>query len=288
MSHFTVMVIGENIEKQLQPFHEFECTGTNDEFVVDVDITEEIAQAVADGKSLNDALGEYGLDDKRVTDEKDVRKDSTHKYGYAIVRRGKLIKAVNRTNPNKQWDWYELGGRWSGFLKLKPGAQGDNGDQSHKAGWCDSALKRDIDFEGMRAAAQEREAKRFDAYLSVLAGREEPDWEVIRAKYSEADIGKARKEYHDHPVIIDLRKEKFWSTEHLRGKTLEQVIAAARNEAVSTFAVLKDGQWYERGSMGWWGIIVDEEDAATWHQKVSELLDSIPNDERISIVDCHI
>ena len=35
MSHFTVLVIGENIDQQLAPFHEFECTGTNDEFVKD-------------------------------------------------------------------------------------------------------------------------------------------------------------------------------------------------------------------------------------------------------------
>ena len=27
MSHFTVMVIGPDIADQLQPFHEFECTG---------------------------------------------------------------------------------------------------------------------------------------------------------------------------------------------------------------------------------------------------------------------
>ena len=37
MSHFSVMVIGGNVEEQLQPYHEFECTGINDQYVVDVD-----------------------------------------------------------------------------------------------------------------------------------------------------------------------------------------------------------------------------------------------------------
>ena len=41
MSHFSVLVIGGNIKKQLQPYHEFECTGTDDQYVVDVDKTDE-------------------------------------------------------------------------------------------------------------------------------------------------------------------------------------------------------------------------------------------------------
>lgn len=47
MSHFVVAVITENgteeeVAHQLQPFHEYECTGTEDEFVVWVDETEEV------------------------------------------------------------------------------------------------------------------------------------------------------------------------------------------------------------------------------------------------------
>lgn len=35
MSHFTVLVIGPNYEEQLAPYHEFECTGCDDEYVQD-------------------------------------------------------------------------------------------------------------------------------------------------------------------------------------------------------------------------------------------------------------
>lgn len=41
MSHFAVIVIGPDFEKQLAPYHEFECTGTVDEYVQSVDETEE-------------------------------------------------------------------------------------------------------------------------------------------------------------------------------------------------------------------------------------------------------
>ena len=41
MSHFAILVIGEDVEKQLQPYHEYECTGTKDEYVIWVDEHEE-------------------------------------------------------------------------------------------------------------------------------------------------------------------------------------------------------------------------------------------------------
>ena len=42
MTHFTVLVVGPNPEQQLAPFHEFECTGKNDQYVQNVDVTEEL------------------------------------------------------------------------------------------------------------------------------------------------------------------------------------------------------------------------------------------------------
>ena len=61
MSHFTVLVIGENYERQLAPFHEFECTGEDDEYVKDIDITEEIKKNYEKEttKALKDPEGNY-------------------------------------------------------------------------------------------------------------------------------------------------------------------------------------------------------------------------------------
>ena len=48
MSHFTVLVVtnekptGEVLEKALAPFHEFECTGVDNEYVQDIDVTEKL------------------------------------------------------------------------------------------------------------------------------------------------------------------------------------------------------------------------------------------------------
>src|ERR1700694_4103533 len=71
MSHFTVLVIGEDPEVQLAPFHEFECTGTNDEYVQDIDILkqtqEEYQTSVRlmlrdEGGSLHDAYDDRFID----------------------------------------------------------------------------------------------------------------------------------------------------------------------------------------------------------------------------------
>ncbi len=41
MSHFTVLVVGDDPELKLAPYHEYESTGEKNEYVQDVDITEE-------------------------------------------------------------------------------------------------------------------------------------------------------------------------------------------------------------------------------------------------------
>ena len=53
-------------------------------------------------------------------------------------------------------------------------------------------------------------------------------------------------------------------------------------------AIVMDGKWYERGEMGWWGMVSNEQDTDAWNAQVSTLLDSLPDDTDISVVDCHI
>lgn len=307
MSHFTVMVIGDDFEGQLAPFHEFECTGINDQYVQDEDITEEIQSAIDEGDSIEDALDYHGLAEKIVDDESKVDKvgdDCEHKFGYAIVKDGKLIKAVNRTNPNRKWDWYQVGGRWSGFLTLKPEfvGQGQNGDRS----WtnrdeaisptkCDSALKSQIDFEGMRKEDGDAAAKRWDEAHAAIAGRTWKTWEQIGEEITEAPEGQnlwdvRRKAYHSQEGLTALRAvfdNPFANLdEYLVSR--EEYIQQYRDGAISTYALLKDGVWYEKGEMGWWGMSNDKMSQGEWNAQVAKLLDELPDDTRITIVDCHI
>ena len=106
MSHLLVLVVGDDIERQLQPYHDFDCTGTNDEHVQCIDITAEILARIDAGERLPGVLSDYGLKDHILADEAHARivgERAPDMRGYAVVQDGKLFKAVTRTNPNHKW-----------------------------------------------------------------------------------------------------------------------------------------------------------------------------------------
>lgn len=342
MSHFTVLVIGPDVEKQLQPFHEFECTGTDDEFVQDLDILEDARAEFpnstrsmvrlvdgtvcsryderfghtdpttgarswtlpADADQFEEpypSLAEYLRAERHehfvvgAGQEPDLA--DTHKYGYALVdEHGEVIKAVRRTNPNKKWDWWVLGGRWAGHLRLKPGAIGQMGRRGQRmsvesTGRADRAFKGDVDFEGMRAAAADEQGVHYDRVREVIADRDWRSWETIREVDHPGSIEAARVAYHAQPVIADLAATNllgmYDSPDRYR-VTRDEFVAAARDASYSTFALLKDGEWYESGRMGWWGTASDKKEPSVWNREFSKLVDGLPDDTLLSIIDCHI
>ena len=65
-------------------------------------------------------------------------------------------------------------------------------------------------------------------------------------------------------------------------------ILRERKEGVATFAVLMDGQWYERGNMGWWGMAANEKAQDAWEEEFWKLIEKLPPNTWLSIYDCHI
>jgi len=315
MSHFTVLVIGENPEEQLAPFHEFECTGINDQYVQDIDKTEEAKEEYEQSdkkESFAEFIdGWYGW--KPAIGEDDIEIDGRHKYGYVLMSKdGKeVIKCIDRTNPNRHWDWYVLGGRWTGFFKKlerrvievdsygypirptrfktgKPGILTPAADY----GFCDQALKRDIDFEFMRNEAQGKAEKEYDAAMKVIEGTEphEP-WSKIgpELKYTQ----EARDKYHSQPRVMAWKKADTEIFGHFSSAdnflcSRDKYISSARANAICTFAVIKDGQWFEKGRMGWWGMVSDEKEGLKWAEEFSSLIDGLSGDTLLSVYDCHI
>jgi hypothetical protein len=303
MSHFAVMVIGGDVEKQLQPFHEFECTGTNDEFVQDVDITEEVRGHMQGDEpmSLSEALEYEGInEDKIVGDESEVLKtgeEPTHKWGYAIVKDGQLIKAVNRTNPNKQWDWWVVGGRWSGFLKLKQGAHGELGNKglmgscaNDGPGRADHAVKGAIDFEGMRQEAGDEAAERWDKAAAIHGGKTWDTWEHTREVLHKGNINAAREHYNNQEIVKALSQvfTGFFVDLDQYQTPRDEFIQQARDKAAVLYAVVKDGKWIAKGEMGWFGMSDEKVSQEDWNREVNKMLDELPDDTLITVVDCHI
>lgn len=142
-------------------------------------------------------------------------------------------------NPNKKWDWWQIGGRYSGLLKLR-----DSGNV------VNSAKIKDIDFEGMtQARIQEYEAC----------------WKEAEGK--------------DNAT-------RYFMFGIEKNITLEDYLRKA--QMFTTFAViLPDGKWYEKGEMGWWACVSNEE--AEWEEKYKErFLDNADPEWTLTIVDCHI
>lgn len=315
MSHFSVMVIGNNVESLLAPFHEFECTGIDDKFVVDVDNTEEVKKEADEFKAKNDASDEEALqnalyyrdlEDRVVSDESDVDKGSTHKYGYAVVKDGQLVRAIKRTNPEKKWDWWVVGGRWSGHLTLKNGSA------------ANSSTVDCIDFDKMETDAALEAAHRYD---KVKAARAENSdlWDQVLALPSFEDLRKeigAFNETADEKSKRDVHSE-YWAGDRLNlNKILrdqegignffdlneilgieklsrEQFIKDSSVGVWLTYAAVQEDEngkpeWMSRGEMGWFGMSRDEISQGEWAEKMTKHIRGLPSDTTITIVDCHI
>ena len=210
MSHFTVMVVGSIPEDLLAKFDETIDVPQYVRYTKEELIAKE-KQAIEDYK--NGRYAEY-LKDKEtykadclnpqhieyLENEFPKRLTWTDEEIYAEIIKGYEEDEIGANgevystyNPDSKWDWYTLGGRWSGLLKTKD-------EQT-----TDVAIKSEI--------------LNFD--------------EVV------------------------------------------------------TFALLDaNGNWHERGDMGWWGVVSNEDDS--WEEKLKELKALIPDDELVSIYDCHI
>jgi len=179
-------------------------------------------------------------------------------------------------NPNAKWDWYALGGRWAGKLRLKPNAKGVHGDNNrnmfkaingealepYKPEWVDQARKGDIDFEEMARAYAKNAEETYDKFLV--------EYEEAKAKGEEEGNKAGGMAYFMYGVH---------NTSEDRTKFIPESREAyvKRCTGFSTFAVLKDGKWYEKGEMGWW-----------WMEEYQKLLADLPDDTLLSVIDCHI
>lgn len=304
MSHFSVIVLGPDVERQLAPFHEFECTGF-EEYVQDIDelaeAREEFTRAAEPGVTMAAFVeGHYGHRPV-VGEAPDLA--GAHKYGWMrATAAGDVVELVKRTNPNAKWDWWETGGRWTGFFMLKRGRKGTVGTPGlltapadSLAGFADVARKGDIDFGAMRDAHGARAGVRYDKVHALIAGRDVSPWATVYAAHP-GDIEAARIVYGAQPVVLelrasedaDLRRVDFGDGLASYLVTREQYVQAARDAAGVPFAIVKDGVWYERGTMGWWGMVADEKDSGQWEREAAALFDGQPASTLFTAVDCHI
>lgn len=289
MSHFTCMVIGFNAEEQLARFDENlqvpeYCRG---------EVSEKDKARMLDYYN-NEQGGNYqSFDACYEACGKDWDGNSYRKDADGIWRE------YSTYNPNSKWDWYQLGGRWSGSFRLKPGKKGVMGESGvfDNTPGIDQAFKKDIDFESMYREAREEAVKHYRQVVEACGGTipkleiQAPDRRRDLPK--DADYKKLWEEYHAQESVKMFREKvpgyPFGPELDDYQCTEEEYAQDRENAAIATFAYILNGTWHQRGQMGWFACVSDEAmSQVEWNKHMREMVDALPDDTLISIYDCHI
>lgn len=301
MSHFTVLVIGDNPEKQLAPFQENNMEDCPKEFL-EFDIQAEGIEGIkkhlkAEFNRWEERSKEEGRDKESVSKCLEWKKEAQEKldnesWDEVVSEEGWSKHEGNYGywhNPNAKWDWYQLGGRWQGMLKIKEGSTGQRGSRSLLQGGgtgigFDQAKLKDIDLDTMKDIDAKKAGEEYDKFHKTLGDLPFPPvWSKFREAFD--DIDDARKAYWENESAKAVGE---YHEPHRFNCTREEFQQRAKDDVLTTFAVLKDGEWYERGSMGWFGMVSNEKDPQEWGKQIQELLKNLPGETLISIYDCHI
>lgn len=333
MSHFTLLVVTterpdeDMLERLLQPWHEYESTGVDDDYVIDIDNTDSVRETwmetieaiqLADG-----TLDRHGNPQYWPTAIGKPQLSLPVGASVIMVPRSEVETAMGETieswaaayggwtsdgagnfyrhtNPEARWDWWVVGGRWSGFFRLKPGVSrivgqpGVFGPMREGHLYADCARVADIDIDAMQA----------DGVHEVLEGWEKARaattdvpsalvWDDFKASMAGADIDTIRAAYWQQPMIKALRSafpglfEPDALIESIR-QDRETIISRAKSATFAVHAYLKNGQWHEQGEMGWFGISHNDQPTDLWHGQIAEMIASLEPSAWLTLIDCHI
>lgn len=158
--------------------------------------------------------------------------DTTTRPPDAFDKAGALIGGA-------KWDWYVVGGRWTGFL----------------TDYNPATDPRNIET----------------CYLCHGSGTR-TDMKVNNGCNGCNGAGKSVK-FSYAPYEGDLG-------------TVAQMLDGG-DKRIPFAILLPDGRWIERGEMGWWGCVSNEQGRDEWVNQVRTLLEPL-RDRQVVVVDCHI
>jgi hypothetical protein len=287
MSHSVCLVIGDDPETLLAPFSEnidlepyrkYETGGITDFWAYKILMEKELIQ---EGCTWGELCAAYNV---RYGGENFMYFDDELDRMYEL----------STYNTKSKWDWYQLGGRWSDYFLTFPTA-------NRPSRRVDQARKSTIDWATMRQSAKDEAYAQYAEVMSVLTPHLPMlPWSHFLTKHSVAlepnNIDVARKEYHAQSG----KQALFAANIHVFGDPVTEFYLNEPNGAdiyaeqiavsqTTPFAILtSDGEWHEKGGMGWFGMVANEQESDVWTPKVRELITAAPDDALFSIYDLHI
>jgi 8-oxo-dGTP pyrophosphatase MutT (NUDIX family) len=328
MSHFVVWVVGDDVEGQLAPFQEhcpeaftvvpLEELSKELRMLGYAGITKHIAKDLKE-KDPVAIVSEGMLYDKEGKVGTVIRE--LHGCGVTTVLvadedTGELRVLKRVSHENGKWDWFFIGGRWAGNLILKPNMippataikGGENNSDFLKrylahqgveelgSDRYDALPKRCIDIEAMeREYLKEHEdVLKIHAIVDGLNFRSYPTiYQELEEETGERpDRATLLERFDNQPAMVALDKAQIslpdFFDESLLKVPADKIRKVLAGHAWQPLAWLKDGDWVERGNMGWFGIVSDPCDYDEWDRYCRETWESIDDDAMITLVDCHV
>jgi len=158
-------------------------------------------------------------------------------------------------NPKSKWDWYVVGGRWTGLFSkdYDPAKDPEN-----------------IETCMVCAGSGSRDDK-----LGRDARAKDPSYKCNGCQ-GEGKSVKWPTQWADHSG--DIVPANKWLS----------LLDGDAKEFTPFAIVTPDGEWHEKGKMGWWACVFDEKDKDEWRGQTAELVQKHANDHIAIVVDCHL
>jgi hypothetical protein len=247
--------------------------------------------------------GAFSTFDEYITDYCGYKKDEkTGKYGYW-------------ENPSAKWNWYEIGGRWTGFFYAKSDitCSGFNGTPGLMTPPNTDPFTKDairagqLDWEKINDAAIKAAEKFWSNWIYFRDNKREPDktkfygvrYEVIRLGFINPKFRKELTEEDKSKKVVHVRdyadsNGKENDIYDVYGETpacFEELIQNYLDffSPISAYALLDSDGWHAPGKMGWWGCSSDTAgDRKKFKNEFIERLLKADKNDWLVAVDCHI
>lgn len=267
MSHFSVLVIGNNVESQLAPFKENLVVSrylvhTKEQLIEKKKKEIEEYKLTTYKKFLdnpkkyketctNPSHIRYLQEDfpKKLimSDEEIYQEEIKYEEPEDVGENGEIYSTCN---PQGYWDWYQIGGRFSKFFVLK------------NSNWstCDQATKKELDLRHI-------------------------GWNEVTSKTDEDLV----KEYSlfssgQHP-------DQWYTPEYYVRRYKNEETYVKHTRSLCSYAVIDlNTNWHSPGKMGWFGMSSESpEEMFQWQEEYHDrFLKDLSDNTLLTIVDCHI